>query len=36
VREDNATARRLYERTGFVDSAPAGARTRTLFLERGV
>ena len=34
VREDNAAARRLYARTGFVDSAPAGARTRTLFLER--
>jgi ribosomal protein S18 acetylase RimI-like enzyme len=31
VREDNAPARRLYERTGFVDTAPAGARTRTLF-----
>jgi ribosomal protein S18 acetylase RimI-like enzyme len=36
VREDNATARRLYARAGFVDSAPAGARTRTLFLEQGV
>ena len=36
VREDNALARRLYERVGFVDSAPAGARTRTLFLEKGV
>jgi ribosomal protein S18 acetylase RimI-like enzyme len=36
VREDNATARRLYERAGFVDSAPDGARTRTLFLERAV
>jgi ribosomal protein S18 acetylase RimI-like enzyme len=36
VREDNAPARRLYARAGFVDSAPAGAATRTLFLERGV
>jgi ribosomal protein S18 acetylase RimI-like enzyme len=36
VREDNASARRLYERVGFVDSAPAGARTRTLFLEKSV
>jgi ribosomal protein S18 acetylase RimI-like enzyme len=36
VREDNANARRLYERVGFVDSAPDGARTRTLFLERAV
>jgi len=36
VREDNAPARRLYARAGFVDSAPAGAATRTLFLEKGV
>jgi ribosomal protein S18 acetylase RimI-like enzyme len=36
VREDNATARRLYARAGFVDSAPDGARTRTLFLEQSV
>jgi hypothetical protein len=36
VREDNAPARRLYARAGFVDSAPAGAATRALFLERGV
>jgi ribosomal protein S18 acetylase RimI-like enzyme len=36
VREDNAAARRLYERAGFVDSAPAGARTRSLFLEKRV
>jgi len=36
VREDNAVARRFYERAGFVDSAPDGARTRTLFLERPV
>ena len=35
VREDNAVARRLYARAGFVDSAPDGARTRTLFLEKG-
>lgn len=35
VREDNAVARRLYARAGFVDSAPEGARTRTLFLEKG-
>ena len=36
VREDNGAARRLYERTGFVDTAPGGARTRTLFLEQAV
>jgi GNAT superfamily N-acetyltransferase len=36
VREDNARARRIYEHAGFVDSAPAGARTRTLFLEKGL
>ncbi len=36
VREDNAVARRLYERVGFIDFTPAGARTRTLFLEKGV
>ena len=36
VREDNAAARRLYERTGFVDTAPGGSRTRTLFLERAL
>ncbi len=36
VREDNARARRLYAHAGFVDSAPTGARTRTLFLEKGV
>jgi ribosomal protein S18 acetylase RimI-like enzyme len=36
VREDNEVARRLYARAGFVDSAPDGARTRTLFLERSV
>lgn len=34
VREDNAPARRLYARAGFVDSAPAGAQTRSLFLEQ--
>jgi len=34
VREDNEVARRLYERTGFVDYAPGGARTRTFFLEK--
>lgn len=36
VREDNGPARRLYGRAGFVDSAPAGAATRTLFLERAL
>jgi ribosomal protein S18 acetylase RimI-like enzyme len=36
VREDNAPARRLYARAGFVDSAPEGARTRALFLEKGL
>ena len=36
VREDNSAARRLYQRSGFVDNAPAGARTRTLFLEQAV
>jgi ribosomal protein S18 acetylase RimI-like enzyme len=36
VREDNSAARRLYERTGFVDYAPGGARTRTLFLEQAI
>jgi ribosomal protein S18 acetylase RimI-like enzyme len=36
VREDNAVARRLYARAGFVDSAPDGARTRTLFLEQSL
>jgi ribosomal protein S18 acetylase RimI-like enzyme len=36
VREDNAPARRLYARAGFVDSAPEGARTRTLFLEQSL
>jgi ribosomal protein S18 acetylase RimI-like enzyme len=35
VREDNTVARRLYGRAGFVDFAPAGAPTRTLFLEKG-
>ena len=34
VREDNARARQLYERSGFVDYAPGGARTRTFFLEK--
>jgi ribosomal protein S18 acetylase RimI-like enzyme len=34
VREDNARAREIYERTGFVDYAPGDARTRTLFLEK--
>jgi ribosomal protein S18 acetylase RimI-like enzyme len=34
VREDNARARRLYEHTGFIDYAPGGERTRTLFLEK--
>jgi ribosomal protein S18 acetylase RimI-like enzyme len=34
VREDNAHARRIYERNGFVDYAPADERVRTLFLER--
>jgi ribosomal protein S18 acetylase RimI-like enzyme len=36
VREDNSAARRLYERTGFLDTGPGGSRTRTLFLERAV
>jgi ribosomal protein S18 acetylase RimI-like enzyme len=36
VREDNAPARRLYARAGFIDSAPEGAHTRTLFLEKGL
>lgn len=36
VREDNAPARRLYERAGFLSSAPPGATTRTLFLERAI
>jgi len=36
VREDNAPARSLYAHVGFVDSAPTGARTRTLFLEKAV
>jgi GNAT superfamily N-acetyltransferase len=34
VREDNAHARRIYERAGFVDASPNGERIRTLFLER--
>lgn len=34
VREDNAHARRIYERNGFVDYSPSGERVRTLFLER--
>jgi ribosomal protein S18 acetylase RimI-like enzyme len=36
VREHNATARRLYQRTGFVDAGSGAAATRTLFLERDV
>ena len=36
VREDNVAARRLYERSGFVDTALGGSRTCTLFLERAV
>jgi hypothetical protein len=36
VRQDNAVARRLYERAGFLDFTPGGERTRTLFLEKGV
>ena len=36
VREDNARARSVYAAAGFVDSAPAGARTRTLFLEKAL
>jgi ribosomal protein S18 acetylase RimI-like enzyme len=34
VREDNATARRLYERGGFGHMAYAGGATRVLFLEK--
>jgi ribosomal protein S18 acetylase RimI-like enzyme len=36
VRQDNAVARRLYERAGFLDFTPGGERTRTLFLEKVV
>jgi ribosomal protein S18 acetylase RimI-like enzyme len=36
VREDNARARAIYERSGFSDYAPGDARTRTLFLEKKV
>jgi ribosomal protein S18 acetylase RimI-like enzyme len=34
VREDNARARELYARNGFLDYAAASERTRTLFLEK--